>query len=443
MDHAMVTGLKLAAVAALILANGVFVAAEFALVAARSTRVDELAQHGDLRARAARRLQTHLQSAIAAVQLGVTMCSIAIGAIGESALANAIRPALGNIPSEGVAVAIGFVVMTATTIVVGELAPKSMALARPTRVVLAIAQPMLAFQVLFRPVIWALDFLGRGTARLLGAEPVSEHGERLSPTEVKMLVAQAARMGTFTAEEEELIIRALEFSRMSVRQVMVPRTEIVALPADISLAGLLQAIGRSSHTRFPIYRDTLDNVVGILYVHEILHRVGELRPEGFSVARFTREPLTVPETAEVRQLLSEMRRRQVQIALVIDEYGGTAGIVTIEDLLERIIGEVRDEFERPLPEVVMLPDGTALVDGLMLIEDLNRRFGLSLSDEEYDTVGGYVFGMLGRRPQLGDEVTIEGARARVEELDGLRISRVRLVVPQRAASSAPPAPVTD
>lgn len=433
MDALVLTAARLAAVLFLTLLSGFFVAAEYSLITVRKTRIDELIEQGNRSARALKQTLDELSTLLAATQLGVTLISLLLGALAEPTVARVLEPLFSLLPgtvsgptSAILSVAIAFVAITALDIIVGELAPKSIGLRYNERVALLSIRPMRAFMWVFRPFIVVLEAGGTAVARLAGAGEPAPPETAHSPEELKRLVMASTSAGILESYEEEMLIRVFEFSRMTVRQIMVPRTEIAAVPADIGLRQLLAFTARERHTRLPVYEGTLDNIVGVLYLRDFLHRREQFEGASFDVRRLMRRPLTVPETLRIAGLLREMQRQRIQIAIAIDEFGGTAGLVTLEDLLERIVGEVQDEFEPPATEIEVLSDGRALIDGLTLIDDVNDRFGLHLDDANYDTIGGYIFGELGRRPEVGDEIQVEGHTLRVAELDGLRIARVEL-----------------
>lgn len=433
MEDFLSTAGRLVAVVLLTFVSGFFVAAEYSLVTVRRTRIDELIESGSRPARALRQTLDELGTLLAATQLGVTLVSLALGALAEPTVAQALDPLLGLLPHvitratvQIISVVLAFLAITALDIIVGELAPKSIGLRYNERVALLTIGPMRAFMWVFRPFIAMLEAGGSAVARLAGAGEITARQTPHSPEELKRLVIASTNAGILEPYEEAMLIRVFEFSRMSVHQIMVPRTEIIAMPVDVSLRQLLALTARERHTRLPVYEGTLDNIVGILYLRDFLHRREQIEGAGFDVRRLMRSPLTVPETMRIDDLLRVMQQQRVQIAIAIDEFGGTAGLVTLEDLLERIVGEVQDEFEPPATEIELLPGGAALIDGLTLIDDVNNRFGLHLDDSNYDTIGGYVFGELGRRPEVGDEVHTEERIFRVVALDGLRIARVEL-----------------
>ena len=435
---------RLLAVLVLVAANGFFVAAEFALVTIRRTRIEQLAIEGDRTARLLRGAIASIDTYIAACQLGITMASLALGWIGEPAIGALIEPVTTSLPgwtgpvaSHGAAVALSFAVITGLHVVIGELSPKGVALQFSERTAFAVAWPLHIFLVVFRPVIWLFNRAGWLVLKPFGIEPGGEHVIH-SPEELKLLVQESGEAGLFLAGEEEIIGRVLGFSQLAAHQVMIPRTEVVAIPVEGSLDDVMDAITHHGHTRYPVYAESLDNVVGVIHAKDVIGAMrGDLnRP--FSVRRVMREAVIVPETIGLADVLREMRAHGTQMAVAIDEYGGTAGLVMMEDILERIVGELRDEFDRPHELLRTLPDGTTVVDGLMLIRDFNERFKLALEEDPYDTLGGYVFGALGRRPQPGDEVSVDGHTLRVEALDGLRVSRVRLIAsPGEPTTSLP------
>jgi CBS domain containing-hemolysin-like protein len=431
------TAAKLAAVVALVLANGFFVASEFALVAVRRSRVDELVAKGVLGAKAVQRAVANLDHFIAATQLGITLASLALGWIGEPTLGHLLERAFGHSPSGALlSFIIAFTIITALHIVVGELAPKSIALQYPERTSLAIAQPLGVFDLVFRPFIVTLNGIGRFTVRLLGLRPAGGHELIHSADELRMLVEASGKAGALEESEQRIIERAFDFADFSAHEAMTPRTEVVMAPADVDGRRLLDLTHAAGFTRYPVYGTSQDDIVGILHVKDLLDAVREGRLETVTARELAREAVVVPETLGADAVLDRMRAANRHMAIVIDEFGGVAGIVTMEDILERLVGALRDEFEHRdvEPDVETLPDGSVVVSGLMLIEDANARFGLTLETDEYDTLGGFVFGALGRVAQVGDGVEAGGTRLEVRAMDGLRVDRVQLL-PQSTSRS--------
>jgi CBS domain containing-hemolysin-like protein len=428
---------RLAAVLALVCANGFFVAAEFSLVTVRKTRIDQLVAEGHARARGVRRAIARPESYIAATQLGITMASLALGWIGEATVAALIEPRLSALPSalqvvtaHSLAVGIAFAAITALHVVCGELAPKTIALQHPETTVLLVAGPTRIFMRTLWPFIALLSAMGRGVVRLLGLNPPSAHALVHSEEELKMLVTASQEAGVLEEDEEQMLRRVFGFGDLTAGQLMVPRTEMHGIRADATLAQVIEQVSRQPHPWLPVYRGGLDDILGFLHVEDLFPALGR-PPETFQVRDYLREAITVPETMKADDVLEEMKRRRTHHAVVIDEYGGTAGLATFEGLMERIVGEVGSEFSAGQLRISVLPDGSALIDGLALTADANEQFGLKIPEDVYTTVGGFVLGQLGRRARLGDRIEIDGRSLHVEALDGLRVARVYLSASQK------------
>jgi CBS domain containing-hemolysin-like protein len=428
---------RLAAVLVLVFANGFFVAAEFAIVSVRKTRVDQLIAEGHRGAHVVRRAVTDPDSYIAATQLGITMASLALGWIGEPALASMIEPLFGFLPtqlavttSHSIAVAIAFAIVTALHIVFGELAPKTIALERAEATALLVVKPTEIFMKVFWPFIRVLNGAGQTVVRLIGLRSKGGHAMVHSEEELKMLVTASQEAGVLEEDEEQMLHRVFGFGDLTAGQIMTPRTEVAAAGVDTPREMLIELLANGRHTRLPVYRTDLDHVIGFLHVTDLLRALAAGDP--IDAGALAREALTVPTTLAADDLLAEMRRRRVREAIVIDEYGGTAGMVTFESLMERIIGDTGGEFGSA--RIVVRDDGSADIDGLALIADVNAQFGLHIDEETYTTVGGYVLGRLGRRARIADTIDVEGRRMRVEQLDGLRVARVWLSKPARSAA---------
>jgi CBS domain containing-hemolysin-like protein len=419
--------LGLLAIMLLVLGNGFFVAAEFSLVTVRRTRIDQLIAEGSSTARVVRRALSDPDSYIAATQLGITMTSLGLGWIGEPALAKVIEPAFAVLgdriavaTSHSIAFTIAFAVITALHIVLGELAPKTVALQYPERISLIVARPTELFMKVFWPFIRLLNGMGRAVVQAFGMRAPSGHSLVHSEEELKMLVTASQEAGVIEEDEEQMLHRVFGFADLTAGQVMVPRTEMVAIAADASMDGVLQEVARGGHDRYPVYRKDLDNIVGVLHLTDLLLVVAS--GKAVDVAALARDAYTVPETMPADTLLGEMRARNTPLAIVIDEYGGTAGLVTFAGLMERIVGSLGHEGAGG--SITVLADGSALVDGLALVTDINEQFGLHIDEDVYNTIGGYVLGRLGRRARLGDRIEVERRTMRVEALDGLRVARV-------------------
>lgn len=439
------TIVSLLVVVLLVLLNGFFVAAEFALVSVRKSRVDAMVRRGSAAAKMVQRAIGHLDLYIAATQLGITMASLGLGFVAEPSIAKIIDPLLQLLPflsgpdtfvnSHTVALVIAFAVATTLHIVFGELAPKSIALQRPDVTALWVTAPLNLFLNIFRPFIIGLNGIGNAVVRLIGLQPAGEHGSIHSVEELELLVHSTRVAGLLEEQQERMVSSVFEFSARSVSRVMTPRTEVSAAPIDVGLDEVARLVDEASHSRLPIYEGNLDRIVGVIHAKDVLHH---LRLPATAQAEFTlrsslRPVPFVPESLPLDEVMAVLRRQQTHMAVVIDEYGGTAGIVTFEDLLEEIVGEVADEFNRAPVPVDTQADGTIVLDGRLALDEVDERFALGLGEVDYDTLGGYVFGRLGRVPRVGDRVALPGeGYFEVAELDGLRIARVLLLAQDAA-----------
>ena len=447
MENTLVADLLgILAIGLFVLSNGFFVAAEFSLVSVRRTRIAELVARGQAGADAVQRAIENPDRVIAATQLGITLSSLALGWIGEPALSHLLEPVVSLFPpvvrseiSHSLSAVLAFTMITFLHVVIGELAPKSIALQDPERTSLIVAGPTLFTERLFKPAIWALNGAGNALLRLFGVQPVSGHQLLHSVEELKMLVDASTEGGVVQAAESEMLHSVFDFREIIVRQVMVPRTEVTAVEAGVSLEEIIRLATDSTYTKFPVYEESLDQVIGIVHVKDLLKAMQSPDCQGCTARILMREPIFVPETLPVSALLLRFRDNRQHSAIVLDEFGGTAGLVTLEDLLEELVGEVSDMFDAAAPGFETLPDGAILIDGLTLIEEVNEQLGLELVEDYYDTIAGYVMGKLGRIPRLHDVVEGEGARIRVEEMDRLRVARVKLT----RVDSTPRSPVPD
>jgi CBS domain containing-hemolysin-like protein len=370
------------------------------------------------------------------------MASIGLGWIGEPMLASLFQPALTFLPTglaeataHSIAVAVAFAVVTALHITLGELAPKTIALERSEATALLVVKPTELFMRAFWPFIRLLNGMGRGVVRLIGLRGSGGHAMVHSEEELKMLVTASQEAGVIEEQEEQMLHRVFGFSDMTAGQVMIPRTELVAIQADESGSILLKHIARGGYSTLPVYRDDLDNVVGILHVIDVVKALTSDPPD-VSAGRLAREALTVPVTMGADDLLTALRQRGVREAIVIDEYGGTAGLVTFEWLMEGIVGDLGGGGAA---RIVVQDDGSAEVDGLALVPDINRQFGLHIDEDTYTTLGGYVLGRVGRRPHVGEVIEVEGRRVRITALDGLRVARVWMSTPGDGHAGVPEA----
>src|SRR3989442_8158300 len=415
----------------LVLANGFFVAAEYAFVRIRKTQLDELAQQGSARARLAASLVDRLDQYISASQLGVTLCSLAIGWIGEPAVAALLGPLFRWLPDpllEVLSFALAFGVITYLHIVVGELAPKYLAIQRALALALWCAYPLHLFYRVMYPFIALVNASANSILRIAGIRPTDEVNVH-SEEELKMLVAVSTRKGVLQESERVIVGRAMEFADRIVRQVMVPRTEIVAVSDDTPVADILITARQHRFSRFPVYQEDLDHIIGIVHGKDLVGVDKENRTRARDVMR--KVPV-MPETMRLDQALAEFRRQRVQLAIVLDEFVGTAGPLTLEVRTVHLAGAVQDEFDREAPAFKEEASGTLVVDGLTSLDALRERLALELPDEPYDTVGGLVFGRLGRLAAIGDAIEIEGYRFQVTAVGG------RPGAPGRLGGAEPP-----
>ena len=424
--------LELVAVAALILLNGFFVAAEYALVTVRRTRMHELAEQGHRPARLVLRLTEAPPRFIAAMQLGVTVASLGIGALGEPALRRVFDPVTATV----VAIVFGFLIITFLHVVVGELIPKGVALRHSETLALAVSSPVRGFFVLFHPLIWILQRSSDLVLRALGLAPPGGEEDVHSEAELKMLLSRSTERGEIEQGEQEMLYKVFDFADKEVSDVMVPRPEVVALSIDLPPEECLAAVIESPYTRYPVYRESLDNIVGILHVRALFSALNEQGFANLRIEDLLHPAYIVPETKDLAALLAEFRRQNQHMAIVVDEYGAVQGIATLEDLLEEIVGEIEDEFDLPDESIERVDDRTIRIDGTFPIDDFNEQFATSLPVEDYHTMAGFVFGLLGRAPLEGDEIEHDGARFRVVEVEGTRIERLEVELAPPAEDGA-------
>lgn len=412
-----------------VLANGFFVAAEFAIVKVRSTQLTELADQGSVRAKMARRLTKHLDAYLSATQLGITLASLALGWIGEPAFEHLIEPLFarfgvwGEAYSASVAAVVAFAVISILHIVLGELAPKSIAIQKPVGTSLWVAHALHAFYVITFPAIWLLNGVSRSILRLFGIEPASEHETAHSPEELRLILAGSEKAGILSEENREIIEGVFQFSKRTARQIMVPRTDVVVLSTTRSIEENLETIRTTRHTRYPLCDGSLDHTIGLIHVKDLM--LALLRGPGRRLEELKRDVLFVPGNSTVESLLSQFIESKTHMAIVLDEYGGASGIVSLENITEELFGQIQDEFDRERPEIEPLGNGRYRVRGDYLIEDLADRLKIDVGEPEEETIGGYVAARLGREVSPGDRVEL--GELSISVLDGERF-RVRWVM---------------
>jgi magnesium and cobalt exporter, CNNM family len=410
------------AVLLLVLGNAFFVAAEYALVTARRTRLMELAQNGNRRARIALRIMDSPVRFIGTVQLGITAFSIGLGAVGEPIVEHWFDEPL----STGVAFGLAYAIVTYLHVTLGELVPKAVALTRNEPTALWVALPVEAVYLISYPLVWFLQESSNAFTRLFGIQPAPAGVVAHTEEDIRLIVAAAEDTGVIEEREEEMVYKVFDFADKEVHEVMVPRPEVVAISIDLPPQECLAAVIDSPYTRYPVYRGSLDDIVGILHVRDLFSALWDRGIENVEIQALVRDAFVVPETKDLAAMLAEFRRANQHMALVVDEYGSFQGIVTLEDLLEEIVGEIEDEYDLPDESVEQLEDGRVRIDGTFPIDDFNEQFGQELPQEDYHTVAGFVFGQLGRAAEKGDEVIHDGLRFEVVEVDGPRIERLEV-----------------
>ena len=441
----MIALLKLAAIALLVATNGFFVASEFALVSVRRARLEARAAAGSKNARAALRLLDNPTIFISAVQFGITLASLALGWIGEPTVAVLLEPVASSIASEGragyvahvMAIVIAFSLITFMHIVFGELMPKMVALERAERIALFCSRPLELFAKTFSAPLWVLNSVGASLGRLIGLKSTLDHAAVYTETELRQLIDVARDSGYLRAEERRLIHRVFEFSDTLVREAMVPRTEMAAIPSDSSLEQITRVFEKFRYSRLPVYRSSLDNVIGFIHSKDVMPYL--LHPEKFRLEDVMQPPLYVVDTARLEDVLRQMQKAKAHFGFVVDEHGGLEGVITLEDLLEEIVGDISDEHDEEVNEqIVPLDENKYVLAGGLAVRDLNRRLKLSLPESEsYTTIAGFLMTEAGHVLKPGDKVDYNGLRFEVDRVERRRVITVRLELSADANATVP------
>jgi CBS domain containing-hemolysin-like protein len=410
--------------------NAFFVAAEFALVRVRDSRIQQLEQEGSARAGVVRDALRDLDAYLSVCQVGITMASLGLGWVGEPAVAHLIEPVLeaANVTSERavsiIAFVLGFAIITYAHLVFGEQAPKYFSIQRAEETSLWISRPLRFFMILFSPLVWLVNASTNFILRPWGIK-LGEEMEAHSEEELRIMISSSAASGELEPEERDYINNVFDFGDRVAREIMVPRPDIEALKVDSPLPEMVDAGVFGRYTRYPVFEEDLDHVLGAVHVKDLL-RASRENPDEFDVRSVIRDCLVIPENKPIEQILKEFQQRKLQMAIVIDEWGSVEGLITIEDVLEEIVGEIQDEFDEGEAEIEEIGDGVYAVDGRIPITDVNEYFGLDLPHEDFDTIGGYVLGSLGRPPEPGDTVEADDATLNVKSVDGPRVSMLTL-----------------
>lgn len=414
----------------LVCVNGFFVASEFSIVKVRESRIQELVQQGKGQALKAQSLVRSMDQYLSATQLGITIASLALGWVGEPAFASLFEPLFRNlgdlkpVATHSLAASSAFLLITFLHIVIGELAPKTLAIQRADRVILWISAPLSWFYKISYPLIWALNGTANAFLRMVGIAPMAESALAHSEEELRLILADSHAKGILDRDERRMLERVFDFADRSVRQVMVPSVEVVFLDLHQSLEENLEIVRKRRHTRYPLCDGTLDRVVGIIHVKDLFRQYRQSR-EKFDLELVKRPVQFVPESKYIQSLLTEFRHTRTHLAVVVDEYGATVGIVTFEDILEELVGEIQDEFDidMPPPMIQKTGDEQYMIQGRALLEEVEHTLGMKIDDDENDTIGGHIMMMLGRTAEVGDEITVAGQfRIRVVGMKGLQIT---------------------
>jgi putative hemolysin len=418
----MSTSLRIVVIFLLVFANAIFVAAEYALVTARRSRLEERAENGGRGARTALRLMDDPVRFISTVQIGITVSAILLGAIGEPLLSGLMEPPLSNT----VAFLISFSILTYLSVVLGELVPKAVALQQAERIANSLAVPLDWIARIAHPVVWVLQVSANLVLRALRVKPAPAGMIAYTREDIRHSVAAAEDVGELQEAEEEMLYKVFDFASKEASAVMVPRPEVVAISVDMPPEDALSTVVDSPFTRYPVYRGSLDEIVGILHVRDLFAAMHDLGIASVQLGSIVRPAFVVPETKDLAALLADFRREKQHMAIVVDEYGAMEGIVTLEDILEEIVGEIEDEFDLPDTSVERIDERRIRIDGTFTIDDFNEQFGTELEEGDYHTMAGLVFGELGRQPEIGDTVAVDGLRLEVLEVDGSRIGRIEV-----------------
>ena len=430
LEETAFSSLNLLAALILVALNGFFVAAEFALVRVRESRIVQLEQEGSARAGVVHGALRDLDAYLSVSQVGITIASLALGWVGEPAVSALIAPGLQALGIENeslielIAVVLGFAIITYAHLVFGEQAPKYFSIQRAEETALWISRPLRLFMFLFRPIVWLVNTSTNFVLRPWGIR-LGEGMEAHSEEELRIMISSSTSSGVLEPQEREYLNNVFDFGDTVAREIMVPRPDIEALPSSAPLEELVDRAAFGRYTRYPVYEDDLDHVLGAVHVKD-LFRAAKEDGETFDLEPLIRECLVVPENKRIEEILREFQRRTLQMAIVIDEWGSVEGLVTIEDVLEEIVGEIQDEFDEDEAAIEALDENTYAIDGRIPITDVNEYFSIDLPTEDFDTIGGYVLGSLGRPPEPGDTVDADGATLRVKSVDGPRVSMLTL-----------------
>lgn len=414
----------------LVILNGFFVSAEYAIVKIRSSRIDTLVEQGKKNALAARKILNHLDGYLSACQLGITLASLGLGWLGEPFVSAILRPLFTEMGwrqdwTYGISFLIAFLFIAVLHIVLGELAPKTIALRKPDEVTLLSAKPMIYFHKLMYPLIWIVNRLSIRILKLIGVKPTSDQDYVHTEEEIRIMMKESSESGLIDSAELKLVDNIFEFAETTAREIMIPRTEMICLYMNNTLEENIDIATKGMRTRYPLCDPDKDHITGFIHIKDMI------RSDSLNLRKMLRPILAVAESISISDLMKRMQKNKTQIAILIDEYGGTSGIVTLEDIMEQIVGEIQDEFDEERPSIERIEEDVYSVDGLLLIDSINEQFNLNMDSEDYDTIGGWLYAHIeALPPKVGQTAEFEGVRFTVEETDNKRISRVRLLIQQ-------------
>lgn len=416
----------------LILLNGFFVAIEFALARVNRTRIEQKVKENNKTAKLILTALNKIESYISAAQLGITVCSLALGAIAELTLAkifapliDAIIPAnLTNFTAHSIALPLAILIITYLHVVIGEIIPKTVAFIDPQKTASILIWPLEAFKLVTIPLVWFLNLSASSILRIFGIRDLRTTFV-YTEEELKMLLNVSQEEGVLEESEKEMLTNVFDFPDTVAREIMTPRIDMICVEANEKISDIIQILIESKHSRVPIYEETIDNITGVVTTRDLLEQI-HLGNSDKLAKDIAKSVIKVPESKHLDDLLTELKRKSLQLAIVIDEFGGTSGLVTTEDIVEEIVGEIPDEFDTEIEPIQVLPNSEILVSGKLTIDEVNEKLGTNFSKEHYDTIGGFTFGLLGREPNIGDEVEVSGYVLKVEIKDKQRVQQVRL-----------------
>ena len=408
--------------------NGFFVLSEFAIVKVRRSKLEELVKKNKANAKLALKITKNLDTYLSATQLGITLSSLALGWIGEPAIARVLEKMFASffennqILLHSISFIIAFTIITLLHVVCGELIPKSIAIAKAEQATLFVARPLYMFRVLFLPLITIFDFLAGFVLKRIGVEPAKDNEHAHSDEEIKIIIGESQKGGYLDSIESEILKNAVDFSDTMAKEIMTPRKDIVCLFEDNTYEENIEIIKQTNHTRYPYCKEGKDNIIGMIHIRDLLQNTLQQTKENLS--SLVRELIIVPENASISNILTKMNKRQIHTALVVDEYGGTAGLLTMEDIIEEIMGDIRDEHDEEIEGIEKIDENNYTIDGMLDIDSVAEKLNIP-EDVEQVTIGGYVFNLLGKEPVVGDSVVDENFVFEVLEVDGMRIKTIK------------------